>query len=114
MTLKKNIYKQKGGEDVVKASVDLVKSMVDLGKSIFNEIHTITHIESDINNVSRQTAVPGVQGPPPFNQPNLDSSSHNESGHKSAPHIAPLHIAPPHIAPLHIPPPPRIHIPHHK
>ena len=63
--------KQKGGTDVITASVDVVNSMVDLGKSIFNEIHSIVNINSDINNVSRETSVPTVSGPRNFNEPSL-------------------------------------------
>ena len=65
--------KQYGGEDVISASSDLINSMVALGKSIFFEIDAITHISSDINNVSQQTAAtPTVSSPPPFNPPNLN------------------------------------------
>ena len=62
---------QKGGVDIISASGDVINSMVDLGKSIFTEIHSIVNIQSDINNVSQQTAIPTTQGPPQFNQPKL-------------------------------------------
>lgn len=69
---KKIHRKQKGGsEDIVKASVDLVSSMVTLGKSIFTEIYSITNIQNDINNVSRETSIPPINSPPKFNAPNL-------------------------------------------
>lgn len=74
----KNIKKIKknqiGGENIIKASTELVKSMIHLGDSIFTEIHSITHIKSDINNgVSASPDPPGTttDGPPPFTQPNL-------------------------------------------
>jgi hypothetical protein len=71
MTHKKK-NKQKGG-DVIGASIDLVNSLRDLGNTIFNEIHSITNIESDINNAaSPSPGTPNViNGPPPFNQPGL-------------------------------------------
>jgi hypothetical protein len=69
MNNKKKIYK---GGDVVRASLDVIDSMKSLGNSIFNEIRSITNIQSDINNVSERTAVaPTVSSPPPFNAPNL-------------------------------------------
>ena len=106
---KKQVKKQIGGQDVVSASVDLVKSMVDLGKSVFNEITSITHIQSDINNVSAQTAVPGVNGPPGFNAPSLDQNQQQSSQSHSAPSHRPPAIK--------LPPPPRIKLPpirHHR
>jgi len=67
---KKQNNKQNGG-DIISASTDVVKSMVDLGKSIFTSIDSIVNIGSQIDNVSKQTALPSVQGPPKFNRPNI-------------------------------------------
>lgn len=68
--VKKQVKKQSGG-DVISASIELIKSMVGLGDSIFNEITSITNIQSDINNAASPS--PGVPnqlgGPPPFNKP---------------------------------------------
>ena len=67
--------KQKGGDsnNVISASTELIKSMKDLGESIFNEIVSITHIQSDINNgasvSSTQPVTHGISGPPPFKLP---------------------------------------------
>lgn len=65
--------KQKGGDsnNVISASTELVKSMKDLGQSIFNEIVSITHIQSDINNGagSTQHVTHSVTGPPSFKPP---------------------------------------------
>ena len=63
--------KQKGGTDVVTASVDVINSMIGLGKSIFTEINSIANIKNDIDNVSQQTDIPGssVQSPPPVQSP---------------------------------------------
>ena len=68
---KKIKIKQKGGEDIVRASSDLVSSMAALGKSIFTEIYSITNIQNNINNVSRETAIPAVKGPSTFIAPQL-------------------------------------------
>ena len=69
---KKKIYnKQHGGDNVISASIDAVNAMKSLGKSIFNEIYSITHIQQQINNVSQVTAIPTVNGPPPFNAPRM-------------------------------------------
>ena len=63
---------QNGG-DVIGASIDMIQSMIGLGQSIFGEIHSITNIQSDINNGA--SASPGtpnqINGPPPFNAPPL-------------------------------------------
>lgn len=65
------IKKQKGGnENIINVSVDLIKSMIGLGESIFTEIHSITHMSQDINNAA-STTPNQINGPPPFNQPNL-------------------------------------------
>ena len=71
MSLKKN--KQIGGKDVINASIDLINSMKNLGHTIFNEITTITHIQSDINTVaSPSRGTPNViNGPPQFHPPNM-------------------------------------------
>jgi hypothetical protein len=71
---KKNITKlkkQKGGTDVVTASIDVINSMIGVGKSIFAEINSIANIKNDIDNVSQQTDIPGsnVQSPPPVQSP---------------------------------------------
>jgi hypothetical protein len=62
-----------GGQNVIGASVDLINSITDLGKNIFHEIYTITHIQDDLNNGTKyQSGIPNnLQGPPPFNPPNL-------------------------------------------
>jgi len=62
---------QHGGDDVISASIDAINAMKSLGQSIFNEIYSITHIQQQINTVSQVTAVPTVNGPPPFNAPGL-------------------------------------------
>ena len=65
----KIIKKQKGGgvQDVTRALGDLFGSMTDLGKSIFNEVNSITHIQSDINNVSAKEGIPhNFNGPPSY------------------------------------------------
>ena len=71
---KKNITKlkkQKGGTDVVTASIDVINSMIGVGKSIFAEINSIANIKNDIDNVSQQTDLPGssVQSPPAVQSP---------------------------------------------
>jgi hypothetical protein len=63
--------KKQNGGDIISASTDVVKSMVDLGKSIFTSIDSIVNIGSQIDSVSKQTALPTVQGPPQFNRPNI-------------------------------------------
>jgi len=65
------LKKQHGGDDVISASIDTVNAMKNLGQSIFNEIYSITHIQQQINNVSEVTAIPTVNGPPPFNAPKI-------------------------------------------
>lgn len=71
MNLKKKL--QRGGNDIVRATVGLIDSMVDLGKSIFVEIKSLTNISSDINNgAAPSPGTPGqIQGPPNFNEPKL-------------------------------------------
>jgi len=74
MKNKKNKKTQRGGENIVKASIGLVDSMVGLGESIFKEIKSITNINSDINNgVSASPNIPGTttDAPPPFHEPTL-------------------------------------------
>jgi len=68
--MKKKVKNQNGG-DIISASIDAINSMKDLGHSIFNEIYSITHIQDQINNISKVTAIPSVNGPPPFNAPGL-------------------------------------------
>ena len=51
--IKKN-KKQLGG-DIISASIDLINSFEVLGKSIYNELYSIQHIQSDINNVGQTT-----------------------------------------------------------
>ena len=68
---KDNKTKKQNGGDIISASTDVVKSMVDLGKSIFTSIDSIVNIGSQIDSVSKQTALPTVQGPPQFNRPNI-------------------------------------------
>jgi hypothetical protein len=70
---KLNIHNsQNGGDNVIDASIDIINSMIALGQSIFTEIDSITHIQSDINNVSKTTsAIPTVSSPPQFNPPSL-------------------------------------------
>ena len=63
--------KQYGGDNVIDASIDAINAMKNLGQSIFNEIYSITNIQQQINNVSQVTAIPTVNGPPPFNAPGL-------------------------------------------
>jgi hypothetical protein len=65
---------QNGGESVIGASIDMIKSMIGLGQSIFGEIHSITHIQSDINNgASPSPGTPNqINGPPRFNAPPLN------------------------------------------
>ena len=72
-TNKKNKkVKQKGGADVISASISLINSMKDLGNSIFTEVKAITNIGSDLNNATTQNVpVNNVDGPPPFNSPKL-------------------------------------------
>jgi hypothetical protein len=64
---------QNGGENVIGASIDMIRSMIGLGQSIFDEINSITNIQSDISNAASPS--PGtpnqINGPPPFNQPQL-------------------------------------------
>ena len=64
---------QSGGDNIINASINIINSMVGLGQSIFTEIKSITHIQSDINNVASPS--PGtpnqINGPPPFNAPRL-------------------------------------------
>ena len=71
MTNKK--IKQKGGSNIIDASIDLIKSMKALGDSIFYEIAAITNIKNDIDNAATPSqGTPNVMsGPPTFNQPNL-------------------------------------------
>ena len=64
--------KQRGGTDIISASVNTINSMIQLGKSIFTEIDSITHINQQINNVSASEAIPNqIKGPPSFQKPNL-------------------------------------------
>ena len=47
--------KQKGGDNVVDASINVVKAMVDLGKTIFNEIDGLKNFGNELTNVSMIT-----------------------------------------------------------
>jgi len=78
MKYKKNklhkLRKQKGGEDVISASIGLINSFISLGGSIFTEVSSLTQIGSQINNGA--APAPGtpnvIKGPPPFNAPPLN------------------------------------------
>ena len=72
-TIKKNKkMKQKGGADVISASIGLIKSMKDLGDSIFTEMKAITHIGEDLNNATtKDVPVNNINGPSEFNSPKL-------------------------------------------
>lgn len=71
MNKKKN---QKGGENIVSASIDIINSMINLGNSIFNEVDSIVNIKSQINSVSQQTSIsPSIANIPQFNRPNLNN-----------------------------------------
>lgn len=65
--------KTQAGGNVVKASMDVINSFKNLGNSIFKEIHSLTNMQSDINTVgdSQKNTPNDINGPPPFNQPNL-------------------------------------------
>ncbi len=51
----KKMNKQKGGDNVVDASINVVKAMVDLGKTIFNEIDGLKNFGNELTNVSMIT-----------------------------------------------------------
>jgi hypothetical protein len=71
-TKNNKILKKQIGGDVFRAMGNLLTSMTDLGKSIFTEVKSITNIQSDINNVSAREGIPNnLNGPPPYNGPNL-------------------------------------------
>ena len=64
----------KGGDNnnVIGASIGLIDSLVTMGKSIFTEIHSLTHINQDIN--AGVGPSPGVPPNPPlqeFHEPNI-------------------------------------------
>jgi hypothetical protein len=72
-TSKKNKkIKQKGGANVVSASISLVNSMKNLGNSIFTEIKAITNIGADLNNATtKNVPVNNINGPGEFKSPKL-------------------------------------------
>lgn len=70
---KNNNKIQKGGENVVSASVGLVNSMIGLGDSIFHTIKDVTHIGKDLKaGVDNSPDLPGTSTPDTtFNAPSL-------------------------------------------
>ena len=70
--MKKTKKNQLGGNDVIHAMGDLIHSMNELGKNIFNEVQSITHISSDINNAASSKGVPNqIDGPPSYDGPRV-------------------------------------------
>ena len=68
--MKKN---QKGGVNIVSASIEMVDSMIDLGHSIFTEIKEITEMKSQLSHGSAPSSgIPNQStSSPSFTAPKL-------------------------------------------